>query len=436
MSASRVRLSSRSSGALSWTKSACAQAVARSVSHRQVVEARALGQPELGQRRPRGLHQVPQPRLGVRSRVPGDHAVAAGQEVGRPAAADDAGADAGDGPDVLRCAGPAHRGFEREDLAALVGGRDLGTHALDDGPRALDELRVGRLDALGQVEVVLQPDPHVAAEQDRLGHPRHLHRAERERRPHGVLRELLRPSPPASPGRPGAPYGMPMQSWYIAGASIRPSSTRVLANHRWPVSKISISTADAELLDLLGALAEHVRGADVDQAALAEVEAAAVERADVGEQLLDVGEPVDAAHQVGAVDERRRVVRVEHQVAAHAGGGVDDDVDVGGPDPLDDLAVERDVPGALAGLWVADVDVDDRGPGACRGDAGLGDLLGGHRHVLGAADGVAGPGQGAGDHDVAVHGWVSLVVTGQRPFQTGLRFSANALNPSRPSSEV
>src|SRR3712207_8897015 len=38
---------------------------------------------------------------------------------------------------------------------------------------------------------------------------------------------------------------------------------------------------DAELLDPLGAVAQHVRRADVDQAALAEVEAAAVERADV-----------------------------------------------------------------------------------------------------------------------------------------------------------
>ena len=119
-------------------------------------------------------------------------------------------------------------------------------------------------------------------------------------------------------GSAGAPYGMPMQSWYIAGASISPSSTSWLANHRWPVSKISISHADAELLDLLGALAQHVGRADVDQAALAEVEAAAVERADVGEQLLDVREPVDAADQVGALEERRRVVRVEHQVAAHA----------------------------------------------------------------------------------------------------------------------
>ena len=45
------------------------------------------------------------------------------------------------------------------------------------------------------------------------------------------------------------------------------------------------------------------------------------------------------------------------------GGGVDDDVDVGGPDPLDDLAVERDVARALAGLGIADVDVDDRGAG-------------------------------------------------------------------------
>jgi hypothetical protein len=52
---------------------------------------------------------------------------------------------------------------------------------------------------------------------------------------------------------------------------------------------------DAELLDPLGSRPEHVRSADVDQAALAEVEAAAVQRADVGEQLLDVLEPLDPA---------------------------------------------------------------------------------------------------------------------------------------------
>ena len=43
-------------------------------------------------------------------------------------------------------------------------------------------------------------------------------------------------------GSAGAPYGMSMHSWYIGGASTRPSATSSLANHRWPVSKISIST--------------------------------------------------------------------------------------------------------------------------------------------------------------------------------------------------
>ena len=148
------------------------------------------------------------------------------------------------------------------------------------------------------------------------------------------------------------------------------------------MSKISISDADAELLDLLRAVAQHVGRADVDQAALAEVEAAAVERADVGEQLLHVREPLDAADQVGALDERRRVLRVEHQVAAHARGGVDDDVDVGGADPLHCLAVERHLAGALARLGIAHVDVHDGRARTRRRDAGLGDLLRGDRHVL------------------------------------------------------
>ena len=78
-----------------------------------------------------------------------------------------------------------------------------------------------------------------------------------------------------------------------------------------------------------------------------------------GSSSSTCGEPLDAADQVGALDERRGVLRVEHQVAAHARGGVDDDVDVGVPDPLDDLAVERDVARALAGLRVAHVDVHD-----------------------------------------------------------------------------
>ena len=75
--------------------------------------------------------------LGVRCRVPGHHAVAAGQEVGDPAATDDAGADAGDGADVLGLTGSLIRPrLQREDLARLVGGGDRRAHRLDDRARA------------------------------------------------------------------------------------------------------------------------------------------------------------------------------------------------------------------------------------------------------------------------------------------------------------
>ena len=97
------------------------------------------------------------------------------------------------------------------------------------------------------------------------------------------------------------------------------------------------------------------------------------------------------------------LLRVQHQVAAHAGGGVDDDVDVAGADPLHRLAVERDLAGALPVSRIAHVDVDDRGAGPRCRDARVGDLLGRHGHVLGPAHGVACAGQGAGDHDLAIH---------------------------------
>ena len=89
------------------------------------------------------------------------------------------------------------------------------------------------------------------------------------------------------------------------------------------------------------------------------------------------------------------------------GRQVEDDVDVGRADPLDDLAVESRVATALAGLRVADVDVDDRRAGARGLDRRVGDLLGGDRHVLAAAGGVAGARDRAGDEDLPVHGTTS-----------------------------
>src|SRR6185437_14060381 len=151
------------------------------------------------------------------------------------------------------------------------------------------------------------------------------------------------------------------------------------------------------------ARAEHVRRADVDEAALAEVQAAAVERADVRAQLLDVREPRDAVHEVGALGEPGRVVRVEVEVTAHARRRVDHDVDAAVADPADHLAVELHVAGALAAAGVAHVHVHDGRARAGGGDAGVGDLLGRHGHVFGLADRVTGAGQRTRDDDLAIH---------------------------------
>src|SRR5699024_6236786 len=49
----------------------------------------------------------------------------------------------------------------------------------------------------------------------------------------------------------------------------------------------------AQGLDPLRPLPEHVRGGDVDVRPFAEVEGPAVDRADLGQQLFDVGETVE-----------------------------------------------------------------------------------------------------------------------------------------------
>ena len=53
--------------------------------------------------------------------------------------------------------------FDTQRGAHLVGSDDPGTHALDDPDGALDELRVGRQHAPLQPNVVLEPDPDIAA---------------------------------------------------------------------------------------------------------------------------------------------------------------------------------------------------------------------------------------------------------------------------------
>ena len=123
----------------------------------------------------------------------------------------------------------------------------------------------------------------------------------------------------------------------------------------------------AEVPDPLRHRPQHRGGVDHDVvAAGGEVHRAAVERADLRAQLLDVHEPVARRRSCPSRRRRRerRVGAAEHEVAAHAGGQVEHDVDVGRAHALDDLAVQRRIARALAGLRVADVDVGDGGAGA------------------------------------------------------------------------
>ena len=153
-----------------------------------------------------------------------------------------------------------------------------------------------------------------------------------------------------------------MQSWIITGSSIRPSRDELLREDEVAGVEDLDLGPHAELSDLPRHRAQHRRRVRHHVVALGEVHRAAVERADLGQQLRDVGEPLGRAGHVGALGSRRkrRLGTAEHEVAAHARGEVEDDVDVGRADPLDDLAVERRVARRPAGLRVADVDVHDR----------------------------------------------------------------------------
>ena len=80
------------------------------------------------------------------------------------------------------------------------------------------------------------------------------------------------------------------------------------------------------------------------------------------------------ARSVPSLRERQRPIRgAEREVAAHAGGQVQHDVDPGVAHPLHHLAVERRIARRLPGLRIAHVHVDDRGAGPGRIDAGAGE---------------------------------------------------------------
>ena len=119
-----------------------------------------------------------------------------------------------------------------------------------------------------------------------------------------------------------------------------------------------------------------------------------------------MGDTLGRSRHVGAclVDGQGRFNTAEHEVPPHAGGQVEDNVDVGGADPVLDLPVEIPPARGGPGLRVADMAMDDGRPGLGRVDRGFGDLFRRDRHVRRDAHRVARARHGAGDEDIAIHG--------------------------------
>src|SRR4029077_2001273 len=83
---------------------------------------------------------------------------------------------------------------------------------------------------------------------------------------------------------------------------------------------------------------------------------------------------------------------------------IEDDVDIRGPDALDDRPVERRIACPTARVRVADMDVCDSR--ACPGglDCGVGDLIRRHRDMLATPGGVSRSGDRTGDENFPIHG--------------------------------
>ena len=103
------------------------------------------------------------------------------------------------------------------------------------------------------------------------------------------------------------------------------------------------------------------------------------------------------------VELARLLAGADFEIAAHAGGQIDDDVLVLGANALHHLAIEMDAARALAGLGIADMAMNHGGAGGGRFERGIGDLLRRHRNGRMLADSVAGAGHRAGNDDLWIH---------------------------------
>ena len=143
---------------------------------------------------------------------------------------------------------------------------------------------------------------------------------------------------------------------------------------------------------------------------------------------MQVRDALVGANQVAAGQRRVGTVRTDEEIATHAGGEVDDHIDVGLADATDNVAIEIDATRRNARLGLAHVAVDDRRTGLGSVDCRVRNLLRSNRQFGMDALRRTGSGDSAGDKGVPMHGGVSSQETGR---SVTVRCSTSACSSAR-----
>src|SRR5215472_1422724 len=184
-------------------------------------------------------------------------------------------------------------------LARLRRRQAAGTHEADDLHGPLDQRAVARMHAAIEPDIVLEPDAHIAAQQHGLGHHGHLHAPDAEAGPDGARRQHV--------------------AHRLHGIRVRrrtPGNAEAELEHRRLLQQALLMHAlgepemagiehlqlglHAQLADPLGPGAQLIGRRDEDHVAVAEVQRAAVQRADLRQQLLDMHQALQRIDEIGA----------------------------------------------------------------------------------------------------------------------------------------
>ncbi len=159
----------------------------------------------------------------------------------------------------------------------------------------------------------------------------------------------------------------------------------------------------APLLCELRHFSKRGRRGNINLFTVSKVQCSAVQTANLRQQILHVGQPLERSNHVGTRSGHRRIGAIRHPVTAHAGSQVDHHVSTGGAHQFHHLAKQLRIPRTLAGVWVAHVYMRNRGPRLGRIDSGGGNLLRRNRHTGMTAKRIASASYRAGHNHFIVH---------------------------------